>query len=519
MLKTDFTKGASEIDLPKIIEIEPTHTCNSRCIMCHTRYEELTHTMISPDIVDQLCNLKDCWVMVGSMYEPLAHPKIGEILQGFSRLGMKIDLTTNGTLMDDKKAALLSNCNIKNLTFSFDGIEEKTYESIRVGARYKSTIKRIKHCIELFRSKDTFINVNFTVMRRNYREIPSAVDFWEEVGIDHIGFIAMVKRNDRGVFESESPQLILDSVKEKLWEAAEKIISGNYRITISSSYFQELSSLKVKYPQNFIDSVVVSNNQQRRTPYDPRGDFQIGDYPGMHVACRSPFVFARIAYDSNVFLCHNIKIGNLKNSDFKSIWFGTKANRIREKVLKDAKLCESCDYFRFCLRGGNVDYEKKDNFSSSQILGRSPNNIGVYGGYNIITWMREYYAVPIEIVDRAVTSDFFLDDLNQEDEILRGRSRREIEAKIESRMLETVTFYKSGFKLLKNPICFSRFLAILIEGYISSNISIKDYFIKISKCEDNLLTIVPGSFKTIVKRFFDILRKFRLSTLLYWRSH
>lgn len=35
-----------ELDLPEVIEIEPIHSCNFRCVMCHEPYEKLSKKRI-----------------------------------------------------------------------------------------------------------------------------------------------------------------------------------------------------------------------------------------------------------------------------------------------------------------------------------------------------------------------------------------------------------------------------------------------------------------------------------------
>src|SRR5947209_8334901 len=83
-----------EEGLPEVIEIEPIHTCNLRCIMCHVSFEKVSKRRIAPSFVDRLGGLKGKWARVGSNYEPVAHPQFAEIVEGLTRQGMKIELTS-----------------------------------------------------------------------------------------------------------------------------------------------------------------------------------------------------------------------------------------------------------------------------------------------------------------------------------------------------------------------------------------------------------------------------------------
>jgi len=248
MMNDTSTVPLTAFDLPEIIEIEPTHTCNLRCIMCHVSYEKLSHTMISPDFVKKLKCLKDKWVVVGSNYEPAAHPQFTELILGLSDLGMKIELTTNGTLFRKATTDKLAGCNFKNVTFSFDGIRKETYESIRRNANYDQALERILYFKNSVSNKETYFTVNNTLMKRNIDEIVESVDFWEKNGFNHMGLIIMVLRDTNAALVNESLEPVMDSVYSRLEKAARLVIENKYKITLSSPFFAKMASLKKQYP-------------------------------------------------------------------------------------------------------------------------------------------------------------------------------------------------------------------------------------------------------------------------------
>jgi MoaA/NifB/PqqE/SkfB family radical SAM enzyme len=97
-----------EPGLPELIEIEPIHTCNLRCIMCHVSYEKISKEKLDVDrTLEHLKGVDDRWMTIGSKYEPMAHPQFLQLAQGLSDRGMKMDLTTNGTLFTPAKVATI----------------------------------------------------------------------------------------------------------------------------------------------------------------------------------------------------------------------------------------------------------------------------------------------------------------------------------------------------------------------------------------------------------------------------
>src|SRR5438128_1799225 len=59
---------------PEFIEIEPIHTCNLRCVMCHVSYESLSKVRLDPAFTDKMVGFEGRWAVIGGEYEPVAHP-------------------------------------------------------------------------------------------------------------------------------------------------------------------------------------------------------------------------------------------------------------------------------------------------------------------------------------------------------------------------------------------------------------------------------------------------------------
>jgi len=390
-----------EFGLPEIVEIEPIHSCNFRCIQCHVSYETLTKNKIRPDFFKNLKGLEGKWALLGSLYEPTVHPNFREIALGLSDAGMKLEMTTNGSLFNESLVKDIARCNWKNIIFSFDGISKETFEKIRRRADFKKTLEGIKRFKEGIENKDTFFAVNFTLLRSNLHEIVDSVDFWEELGMDHLGFIAMVLRDENKELQEECLNHDLAELKTELELAARKVIEKQYKITLSSAAYSSWVDLKDTYPAHFMESLVKSNNREGRTPFNARTFYQNGYFPGMSVKCRSPFKFARIDYNGNVELCYQFTVGNIYKNEFLDIWYGKEAQKVRDLVRSDPKVCYSCDYFRFCIKAGEVDYDKEANFRNETIDNHynKPFLIEAKGSYQLVGYGSLIYGFPKSMGD------------------------------------------------------------------------------------------------------------------------
>jgi len=375
---------------PEVIEIEPIHTCNLRCVMCHVSYERMTKQRLDIGFLKHMHGLKGRWAKLGSLYEPVAHPQFAEIAKGLTELGMDIDLVTNGTLFTPQLIEKIADCRFRNVTISFDGVRRETYETIRRRGDYDMAVKRIlafKQAV-LARRPDTYFQVNFTILRSNIAEIAEAVDFWEGHGFDHIGFISMVIRDEAEVLRRESVQPVLDDVAAALDEAARRVVEGGLRISLSAPRFHN-TPLAEHHPEAFsVAGTVVSRHPEARLPRTPSTYFQNGSYPGMPVDCRSPFKFARINYNGDVQLCYQFSIGNIADRPLLELWRGAEAQAARSKVQASAEICHDCEYYRFCIQANTVDAEQ-DYVSKIRL-----NLLEESWPYNFLSFAGRVFAVP-----------------------------------------------------------------------------------------------------------------------------
>jgi radical SAM protein with 4Fe4S-binding SPASM domain len=406
---------SSDISLPTHIEIEPTETCNLRCRMCHVSYMPVENRpRLAAELIDKLEDLRDAYVIIGSGFEPMMNKEFSSIIRKLTRLNSSIELITNGTLLSDENVEALKDCDLKSMTFSFDGIQEDTYEWIRRGASHATTIDSILRFRRDFAGRDTFFAVNSTMMRANMEEVSAIVAFWDLHDFDMVRLISMVVREPDPELFKQSLYPVRERYYELLDDAARDIIENKRRIVARSPHYND-SPVRDQYPDHFIEDHVVSGHPSARIARMIRQEQQYGAGPGMTFPCRSPFTFARILFNGDVQLCSTYSIGNLTKDSFHDIWFGEKARKVREMVIKDQRICDACDYFRFCVNSQKVDLENPENYFAKHLIElagqvdfeaglsnleaskRPPRLIDRLNGKAIVEYDKNYFIIPASL--------------------------------------------------------------------------------------------------------------------------
>lgn len=113
----------------KKIYIEITNVCNLKCDFCpkSSRKPEYMSIELFTYILDQIKDYTD-YIYLHVKGEPLLHPDIGRLLDLSHEKGFKVNITTNGTLINRVKDILIKKPGIRQINFSlhsFDGNEMK----------------------------------------------------------------------------------------------------------------------------------------------------------------------------------------------------------------------------------------------------------------------------------------------------------------------------------------------------------------------------------------------------------
>src|SRR5690349_14171578 len=226
------------LTLPSMIETDPVETCNIRCRMCHVSFmPPEKHAIFDTTLLPRLKALEGAFISVASGFEPLMYRNFDALMRGLTDLGLRMQIITNGTLLDRAKIDTLLASDMAIINFSFDGIRKATFEYIRRGACYERTLENILAAREAFRGRDTAFFVNSTTMRRNLFEAIEIVDFWNRHDFDVVRFLPMVVRYPDSELIRESLYPIRDQMKKVFEECAEYLIENHLKVVMLLPYW------------------------------------------------------------------------------------------------------------------------------------------------------------------------------------------------------------------------------------------------------------------------------------------
>jgi MoaA/NifB/PqqE/SkfB family radical SAM enzyme len=176
------------------VYLEPTNRCNLNCVTCvrNVWTESLGHMDMSTfaRIVEGLrAFTPPPVVFFGGFGEPLAHREIVSMITQVKALGARVELITNGTLLDEALARQLIAAQIDMLWVSLDGTTPESFADVRLGAALPQILDNVMRFREL-RSGGYYprpeLGIAFVAMKRNIAQLPDLLALSRWLGAAYV---------------------------------------------------------------------------------------------------------------------------------------------------------------------------------------------------------------------------------------------------------------------------------------------------------------------------------------------
>ena len=177
-------------------QIEVTGLCNMGCKHCRAANEKGTN--LSLEQISKILefieyNKEEDFRITISGGEPFIHPKLVEIIALIKSKGIEdIIITSNASLITDKKIKQLNNLDIKNLCIqlSLDSIYPNTHDEFR---NYKGAYDGVISAINIIKKYDNVkASLRMTVTHETCKEVETMIDKAYELGVERIGIGAVI---------------------------------------------------------------------------------------------------------------------------------------------------------------------------------------------------------------------------------------------------------------------------------------------------------------------------------------
>ncbi len=139
--------------LPVRLWIETTSICNLRCVMCPNKdLKKEEKGFMDFGLFRKIVDEAREFVFDANLIhrgEGLLHSDFIKMAEYAHSAGIRTKFHTNATLLDGEKSRQLIAAGLDQISFSFDGYDKKTYESIRVNADFERTLRNIIRFLEV----------------------------------------------------------------------------------------------------------------------------------------------------------------------------------------------------------------------------------------------------------------------------------------------------------------------------------------------------------------------------------
>ncbi|GAB6100054.1 hypothetical protein JCM16358_19330 [Halanaerocella petrolearia] len=190
--KLDKSVDNEEFNIDSLLNIyiEPTNACNLKCYFCARENMERDIKFLDFEsfkrIIDPLP--EGSYITLTGNGEPLLNEEIYDMIEYAANNDCFVSLITNGTVLTEVNAKKLIQSGISRVQFSFDSINRKVYEDIRVGADYEDTLFKILRFIYLAKKKynnDIFISISSVQTEKVKEFAEESKEFWTSMPIDN----------------------------------------------------------------------------------------------------------------------------------------------------------------------------------------------------------------------------------------------------------------------------------------------------------------------------------------------
>ncbi len=314
-------------------KIKVTARCNLRCAFCHYWRMHEPDELSTEDVCRVLRELAGagCAKVHFSGGEATLRPDICDLVRCASGLGMKANLTTNGTLLDRERALALAEAGADGVSLSLDAPDAKAHDALRgVPGAFRRTLKGIE---ALSRAREKSggkmkLRLNMVLTRHNYRHLPEMIEMAAGLGMVEVHPMPVDERGDE-------PAHRLSEKEIRAFNTYIAPIAADARRRAGFSLAPEM--------------LFPFGRTEADLQHAARGRYARGYYEE-HV-CYAPWLHLFIGWAGDVFLCCMARgktppLGNIRAHSVTEVFNGDTYRSVRAQFLSEMpKVCHRCDMF------------------------------------------------------------------------------------------------------------------------------------------------------------------------------
>ncbi len=343
--------GSSSAPPPRIIAWEVTRTCNLSCVHCRAASvdkpypNELTTEECLKFLDDVASFSRAIIILTGG--EPLLRDDIFDIAKYGDKLGLRMTMATNGTLLTRELVEKMLDANIQRVSISIDGATAESHDAFR---KVEGSFEKSLRGIRMLKEAGLPFQINTTITKVNLNELPAVQKLAESLGaVAHHIFLIVPTGRGRDLKDQEIAAEEYEKALHWFYDQR-KNTKLQLKATCAPHYYRILRQRareegeKVTYKSHGLDAVT-------------RG-------------CLGGIGFCFISHVGDVQPCGYLEVncGNIRETPFPQIWEKSDVFVALRDFSRYEGKCGECEYVKVCGGCRARAYEFTGNFLGPEPL-------------------------------------------------------------------------------------------------------------------------------------------------------
>lgn len=335
----------------RLVAWEVTRRCNLACKHCRAvaedhPYDNELDTKASFKLLEQIREVgQPIIILTGG--EPLLRDDIFDIAAYGTKLGLRMVMAPNGTLITRENAQKMKESGIKRISVSLDGSTPETHDTFRgLENAFENSIRGI----EIAKKAGIEFQINTTITKTNLDEIPKILNLAENLGaVAHHIFLLVPTGRGKYIVDSE-------------------INATEYEETLNWFYDQQKKTklqLKATCAPHYYRIL-----RQRAKKDGKKINFETHGLDAVTRGCLAGTGFCFVSHVGRVQTCGflDVECGDITKQHFKDVWENSKVFKTLRNFDNLENKCGICEYKSVCGGCRARAYEATGNYLAEEPL-------------------------------------------------------------------------------------------------------------------------------------------------------
>jgi heme b synthase len=279
--------------------------------------------------------------------EPLLRDDIFDIAAYGTKLGLRMVMAPNGTLITEESAKRMKDSGIKRISISLDGSTPETHDAFR---GLKNAFNDSIRGINIAKAAGIEFQINTTITKTNLDEIPKILKLAEDLGaVAHHIFLLVPTGRGKYIVDTAINAREYEETLNWFYDQREKT-SLQLKATCAPHYYRIL--------------------RQRARQDGKKVSFETHGLDAVTKGCLAGTGFCFISHVGRVQTCGflDVECGNITRQTFKEVWENSAVFKEMRDVDRLEGKCGICEFKRVCGGCRARAYEATGNYLGEEPL-------------------------------------------------------------------------------------------------------------------------------------------------------